>query len=290
MGNTIRHLKMATVPTKRLTKRSPKQLKDIGQALQSRMLRPFQIPLPALVKKKDLPGKSPSYLPLDSYGEWHIDTAKSIAKRESAYTYGHDYNTTETDCGNFMQKVEHSKGDKDYPNYVPDQVSYIMTHGEWITNLKDVRAGDYLFFSKNEASKNDSAHPDARFAHTAIATGVDTANGIIDLLNSTTHKYEPGTIQPGHLSMKTGERTDPGWNTNNVFAGAGRLQTPASINRITELPGLQYLWASPRTEKSKAIHTPKAARKSTPAKPLQGSHKFTTYTDTTPSPQDKQFR
>lgn len=185
---------------------------------------------PAIPKKKAAPAWIPVYnkdmnlTQYAQYGAKRVAMADTVANWQSQFKYGHNYTLPETDCGHYIQTIENNLGDKSFPNYVPDQVAFMKKYGSWSSDLHGAQAGDFVVFSANQAAKDDDKDLHDKYAHIGIVTAVDTLKGIITLMNSTRNGGNAGTLKPGYLSMKTGERTDPGWQGHNgTFVGLGRM-------------------------------------------------------------------
>jgi len=187
----------------------------------------IQVPKPTLHKtpaqKKKGDANQAGYLKPDAQGANVINTANDIKSREAEYVYGHSYDSAQTDCGRYLQETEIAMGDKKFPFSVPLIHNYMQEHGTVSGNIKDTKPGDYMIFSRHESDTNNTKNPSVEYAHAAIVTAVDTLNKLITIQNATLHGGNPGTLQPGYVSMLTGKRTDAGWDHNNVFKEVGRM-------------------------------------------------------------------
>jgi len=249
MGNnkpTNSNPKKKIIPKK---KAAPASLKQVREAMWLATARSFgQSNFVIANNKKITKPIGKGLMPLDEYGKIVLPVFYKVRQHDSLYTYGHNYDTTETDCGHYIKQGADSLGIKGFHSYVPDIVKDLTKYGDTTTDPNNIKPGMVMIFA-DSGYKQDTQHPGKMYAHAALATAVDTLNKVVELSNATLHRdkkghYMPGTIQPGHLSMTSGKRTETGWQKEGSdFVLAGRLPLNAK-NTATIESKLNPVYAS----------------------------------------------
>ena len=119
------------------------------------------------------------------------------------------YSNSTVDCSEFAREIALADG-YDPGDWTGAQADYYKKKGEWITDINDVKEGDFVFWSLKG---------DDEITHTGIVTEVDD-NGRLRIAQSTRNAGEK-SIHDKYTTNSSGDLWSGGIYESN-FVGAGR--------------------------------------------------------------------